>query len=75
MIFFFRSGLELKFIKYLEKNRKVKRYKSESLQIEYFFNGRDHNYIPDILVEYTDGKIELWEIKPKSQTKWDKKHR
>ncbi len=69
---FFRSGLELKFIKHLEKNPKVRRYKAESLQIEYFFNGRDHNYIPDILVEYTDGKVELWEIKPKSQTKWDK---
>lgn len=69
---FFRSGLELKFIKHLEKNPKVRKYKAESLQIEYFFNGGNHNYIPDILVEYTDGKIELWEIKPKSQTKWDK---
>lgn len=69
---FFRSGLELKFIKHLEKNPKVRKYKAESLQIEYSFNGGTHNYIPDILVEYTDGKIELWEIKPKSQTKWDK---
>lgn len=69
---FFRSGLELKFIKHLEKNPKVRKYKAESLQIEYSFNGGTHNYIPDILIEYTDGKIELWEIKPKSQTKWDK---
>ena len=52
---FFRSGLELKFIKHLEKNPKVKKYKAESLQIEYFFNGGNHNYIPDILIEYTDG--------------------
>lgn len=69
---FFRSGLELKFIKKLENNKKVRRYKSESLNIEYFFEGTNHTYIPDILVEYTDGKIELWEIKPKSQTKWAK---
>ena len=69
---FFRSGLELKFLKILEKNPNVRKYKAESLQIEYFFEGSSHNYIPDILVEYTDGKIELWEIKPKSQTKWAK---
>ncbi len=69
---FFRSGLELKFYQKLEKNPKVKDYRVENIYIEYFFDGTKHTYIPDVLVEYVDGKIEMWEIKPKSQTKWPK---
>jgi len=68
----FRSGLELKLYQKLEKNLNVRDYRVENIMIEYFFDGRSHNYIPDVLVEYTNGKIELWEIKPKSQTKWPK---
>lgn len=69
---YFRSGLELKFYMKLEKNNNVKNYKVENIEIEYFFEGSRHNYIPDVVVEYTDGRIEMWEIKPKSQTKWPK---
>jgi hypothetical protein len=68
----FRSGLELKFYEQLEKNPKVRDYRVENINIEYFFEGTKHTYTPDVLVEYTDGKIEMWEIKPKSQTKWPK---
>lgn len=68
----FRSGLELKFYEKLEKNPNVKDYRVENVNIEYFFEGSKHTYIPDVLVEYADGKIEMWEIKPKSQTKWPK---
>jgi len=46
----------------------VLKYKPEPFKIEYFFEGFTHNYIPDILVEYINGKKELWEIKPKHQT-------
>lgn len=68
----FRSGLELKFYEQLEKNPKVRDYRVENINIDYYFDGSRHTYIPDVLVEYTDGKIEMWEIKPKSQTKWPK---
>jgi hypothetical protein len=69
---FFRSGLESEFYKILEKKGDVARYNVECLEIEYFYEGGKHRYIPDILVEYTDGRKELWEIKPKSQTKMPK---
>jgi len=69
---YFRSGLESEFYKILEKRRDVLNYSVEALEIEYYFEGYTHRYIPDILVEFTDGRKELWEIKPKSQTKLPK---
>lgn len=69
---FFRSGMESEFYKVLEKRKDVVRYSVESLEIEYNYEGRTRRYIPDILVEYTNGKKELWEIKPKNQTKMPK---
>ncbi len=69
---FFRSGLESEFYKVLEKKRDVLRYTVESIEIEYSYEGKRRRYIPDILVEYNDGKKELWEIKPKNQTKMPK---
>jgi len=68
----FRSGFEENFYKALEKMPSVLKYKPEPFKIEYFFEGFTHNYIPDILVEKINGKKELWEIKPKSQTKLPK---
>jgi hypothetical protein len=69
---FFRSGLESEFYKCLEKSNQIQKYTVESLEIEYVYEGKLRRYIPDILVEYTSGKKELWEIKPKNQTKMPK---
>lgn len=69
---YFRSGLECEFYKILEKKSDVVRYSVESLEIDYFYEGGKHRYIPDIFVEYNTGKKELWEIKPKNQTKLPK---
>jgi hypothetical protein len=66
---FFRSGMESEFYKCLEKKNDVVKYQVESLEIEYVYEGKLRKYIPDILVEYNTGKKELWEIKPKNQTK------
>ena len=66
---YFRSNFECEFYKILEKKTDVVRYNAECLEIEYYFNGTVHRYIPDILVEYTNGKKQVWEIKPKNQTK------
>lgn len=74
---FFRSGLELEFYKILEDKKDVNKYAVEPIEIDYIFEGSSHRYIPDILVEYTNGIKQLWEIKPfhqrklpKNQAKW-----
>lgn len=74
---FFRSGMELEFYKILEDKNDVSKYNVEPIEIDYIFEGSPHRYIPDILVEYSDGKKQLWEIKPfhqrklpKNQAKW-----
>ena len=69
---FFRSGFECEFYKVLEKKKDVLKYDVEPIEIDYIFEGYKHKYIPDILVEYTNGKKDLWEIKPKRQTKLPK---
>ena len=69
---FFRSGMELEFYKILESKKDVLKYIAEPIEIDYSYEGYPHKYIPDILVEYTTNKKELWEIKPKSQTKLPK---
>lgn len=69
---FFRSGMELEFYKILENKKDVLKYNAEPIEIDYQYEGSSHKYIPDILVEYQDNKKELWEIKPKSQTKLPK---
>lgn len=60
----YRSGLELMAFKILETLRKVSSYEVEPFSIEYEFDGRVRRYIPDLLVRYTDGSMELIEIKP-----------
>lgn len=66
----FRSSYEKKFIWWLEKSSKVKRWGSETLCIEYKLPNDDnvHHYWPDYLVEMTDGSIILVEVKPYNQT-------
>lgn len=69
---FFRSGMELEFYKVLEDKNDVLAYNAEPIEIDYIFEGSTHRYIPDILVHYNSGEKQLWEIKPKSQTKLPK---
>ena len=68
--FTFRSSYELKFFLDLENNKKVDSYVSESLNVPYIDSeGTRRTYIPDLLVLYTDGSMEVLEIKPKSMVK------
>ena len=69
---YFRSGLECQFYQVLEKRKDILKYSVEPIEIDYIFEGYGHKYIPDILVEYATGKMQLWEIKPKNQTKLPK---
>ena len=53
---------------WLDANPDVKGYTYECVIIEYVSNvksGRKRKYFPDFLVEYTDGRKQLVEVKPK----------
>lgn len=74
----YRSSYEEKVYKCLETMGNVIRYDVETFKIPYFFKGKKKTYWPDISVYYADGAVEIWEIKPASQTaleqnkaKWD----
>lgn len=64
----FRSGWEEKFMLYLDSNPEVGIWTYEKLVIEYVSNARTkkiRKYYPDFYVNYTDGRTEIIEVKPK----------
>jgi hypothetical protein len=65
---FYRSSWEKAVIGWLDKAIEIKTFKYEPFAIPYFQKESERlnrrNYIPDFLVEYIDGRKELWEIKP-----------
>jgi len=67
---FHRSGLELKFMRYLDGNDSVLKWSSEEIVIPYRspIDGKVHRYFPDFWVKTPQGET-LIEIKPKIQTK------
>jgi len=67
----YRSGYELEVYQCLEKMEDVVRYHVEPFGVPYWFQGEQKNYFPDLMVEFTDGHIEVWEIKPKQQTAYE----
>ena len=71
----YRSGLELKFIKYCETNPLIKRWGSEIIKIDYYNPLREKmcEYFPDYVIEHTDGQKFIVEIKPYEQTKKPRK--
>jgi len=58
----YRSSYELQAYKILEQLSKVVKYESEPFYIPYNFQGRERNYIPDILITYDDDSQELIEV-------------
>lgn len=72
---FYRSGYELKFMKWLDKHSSILEWSSEEIVIGYISpkDGRPHRYFPDFLIKKKDinGNIQtvLVEVKPASQTK------
>lgn len=66
----FRSSWEKAYFEYLDRQPEVIAFLSEGLKIPYVSNtrtGRLRNYIPDLLVTYSDGRKNLIEIKPKKR--------
>lgn len=70
----YRSGWELQAYECLEEISEVLKYEVESLKIPYYWSGKWHNYYPDLLVHFTDGRSEVWEIKPANQTDLEQNH-
>ena len=63
---YYSSSYELQAFKILEQLSKVKAYDRCSYYIEYEFEDKVKNYIPDILVTYSDDTKEIIEIKPEN---------
>jgi hypothetical protein len=63
----YRSGLECEIYECLEAIPQIARYTVESIKIPYYWKNDWHNYFPDLMVFYTNGRQEIWEIKPERQ--------
>jgi hypothetical protein len=64
----YRSGLESKVYECLDADVDVTSFDVEPFEIPYLYKGKPHNYIPDLVIRFIDGHVEVWEIKPSSQT-------
>jgi hypothetical protein len=70
----YRSGWELKFMKWCDRNESVLEYGSEEFYIPYFdpTTGRVRRYFPDFIIKVREqsGEIKKYviEVKPKRQT-------
>ncbi len=68
---FYRSLWERRFMVYCDNNENIIEWGSEEVIIPYLYevDKRYHRYFMDLIVEYTDGKVVLIEIKPHKETK------
>lgn len=68
--FHYRSGMECEVMECLEAIPEIMAYDVEPFKkgIPYLYKGKVHNYFPDLSIKFIDGKVEIWEIKPASQT-------
>lgn len=64
----YRSGMEEEFYNLLEQDSDVTSFHAEPYKVPYYWQGKWHNYIPDIRVNFIDGSVEIWEVKPANQT-------
>jgi hypothetical protein len=68
--FHYKSRYECVVLECLEAIDEVAAYGYEPIKggIPYLFEGEPHHYHPDLVIQFQDGHIEVWEIKPTSQT-------
>jgi len=66
----YKSSLELKAFRFVDKNHNVKKFSVEPFPIKYLkpTDGKFHRYYIDLFIEFITGEKFLVEIKPKSQT-------
>lgn len=61
----YRSSYELRCYELLEEDTLVVSYEAESFTLEYIdMAGKTRLYIPDLLVLFKDGSLQVWEVKP-----------
>lgn len=65
----YRSGLELRYMQFLDSNAGVKKWSSEEVIVPYFdgATSRWRRYFPDFVVTTIDNKTFMIEIKPHKQ--------
>jgi len=63
----YRSSWEQMVYSCLDTLDEVKSFRGEPFAIPYMLRGANYNYLPDLLVNFKDGRTELWEVKPSSQ--------
>jgi hypothetical protein len=64
----YRSGMECEVYECLEVVNEIISYEVEPVAIQYSYLGEIHHYNPDLKVVYSDGRVEIWEVKPSDQT-------
>lgn len=67
----YRSGYELDLYRALEKTNDVISYEAEPVAVEYHWQGSPRRYYPDLKVWLSDGRVQIWEVKPANQNNWD----
>lgn len=71
----YRSGLERRFMLFLDNNSLIKIWSSEEYVVSYIgVDGKAHRYFIDFFVELNNGKKLLIELKPDKQRKPPKKN-
>lgn len=72
-----RSSWERAFCKWCDFNGKVKRWSSETVVVPYIsmVDKKWHKYYVDFVVEFTDNKVVMFEIKPFKETQPPKKRK
>jgi hypothetical protein len=63
----YRSGYECTVYECLDCRNDIQAFEPEPFEIPYLNGTEMRKYRPDLLVVYTDGRKELWEIKPHDQ--------
>ena len=64
----YRSGMECEVYELLERWDEVHKFEEEPFAVKYAHLGIEHDYFPDLRITYKDGSVEIWEVKPSSQT-------
>jgi hypothetical protein len=62
--YYYRSFWELKYMKELDENNEVKFWKYEPFWIKYKKEDGQHRYLPDFILHFQNGQIEIHEVGP-----------
>lgn len=68
----YRSGYECEVYELLDMDKDVAAFYAEPFKVPYCYKGEWCDYVPDLRIQYLDGRVEIWEIKPANQTGYEK---